>query len=324
MTHGMLLRMVNRYSEDSYYVSTRTLHSGMVVELGDTDGKLLWDTVAKTEADKAHDALTVTFGVIKRGYVPTVIEKSASFDIAVRHIDVSVRLKKVNDYQQNAVMDNLDRLRWEAQSFDMNALAADGAEIKLGGIKNELLELAKQCESEGNLEEASQVYYVVANMPSINVVRSGNGRILSRKYIRGYDYSDSEKYAFMEKAIRFAEKNPEMKLNALGRDYERLKLADPGGSNSDRDVYLVESKKIKDASPDRIWPSYYHLRYRIYVQMNDAPNACKELQGMHELEPDYFSSEQWDFLRGMVDFINKRKGLHPSDPDWVSCQFDNS
>jgi len=321
-TPAMLRRMVSRYGDDAYYIYGLSLNSGILVKLGDADGKLTWLMDAKSVADKRHDALTVSFGIIKEGYTSQVIEKSEPFGQFMRHVDVVIRLTANPSVHRDPDMDELDKLRWNAESMRLNGSDSNAA-AELGKIRSTLLDMAARHESKHDDEGAARIYYYVASMPSIDVVRTETGRVISHGYTHGYDASNPDRLALMEKAVALASKTvPQMAMLIVGKKYQNLRLEIPGGKDSDRLAYLEESKKIKDASPDRITPAYYHFRYRIYLQMRDILNTCRELQEMHAFEPEYFQTAQWESLQLGVRLIQRDKGVKEGGPNWLDCRLD--
>lgn len=297
----LMQRLVRRYSFDKDFVMNTMVHPSLMVSYVNKDGYFLHsDTV---NYHKSSDVTTI-YAVLKRGYLPTIVS-----DVARKNTtrELSITLQPDPSAVVDKSMLQFDLLRAQAHMPAANAaerMQEDRRQILLR-TQQELRGLANTLEQEKKFDLASAVYYNLAYLPSVDVVRKPDGSEMIVGYTNGYDKNKPQRKADMDKALDLNQSNPNLTISKLQRSFPGENLGRVSSSQRISYIDLVEAMIKK--SPERIWPINYFVSYE-YLADGRYAEACAALNRAYNFEPTYKDEEGWDRTLGYYVSSAKKAG----------------
>ena len=264
----------------------KILHTPLMVSYAGEDGYFLdSDTV---NYHKSSDVTTI-YAVLKRGYLPTIVS-----DVARKNTthELTIILQPDPSAIVEKPMLQFDLLRAQAHMPAVNAaerMQEDRRQILLR-TQQELRGLANTLEQERKFDLASAVYYNLAYLPSVDVVRKPDGSEVIIGYTNGYDKNKPQRKADMDKALDLNPSNPNLIRLKLMRTFPSENLGRPSQEQRQSYISLVEEHIKRE--PERVWPGAYFVSYQ-YLGNGLYAEACAALHRAYDFEPTYCDEKEW-------------------------------
>jgi hypothetical protein len=282
----LMQRLVRRYSFDKDFVMNTMVHPSLMVSYANKDAYYLHsDTV---NYHKSNDVTTI-YAVLKRGYLPTIVS-----DVARKNTthELTITLQPDPSAIVEKPMLQFDLLR--AQAYMPAASAVERMQEdrrqSLLWTQQELRGLANDLEQEKKFDLASAVYYNLAYLPSIDVVRKPDGSEMVVGYSNGYDNMKPQRKADMDKALELNQSNPNLSQLKLMRSFPGEDLGRPSQEQRQNYISLIEAHIRRE--PERIWPRAYFVSYQ-YLDDGLYTEACSALNRVYDFEPTYCDEKAW-------------------------------
>jgi len=290
-----LRRLVRRYSADADFVFTDSLEAGLLVLRTDRAGvaRLVFD-----ERDIGQlKSITSHFAAIKRGYEPTV-----RTDVAEAHSNrkMMLALERIDGPAQSPLLDEFDRLRSLAEK-QLEHGANEQAAVELSKVSARLRAIATSLEAQGHFDDAAAIYYNLANLPSVDMVRNSSGKLVVKGYSRGFDEQSPIRVADRARAWQLNKTHPWLDFERMRADYmARGLMVFAGNRNSEvRRSYIEQTERFIREHGERMWPDVYTQLWRVYNAEGDFDGGCEALRRFHSFEPSMFDAASWQQLTGM-------------------------
>lgn len=244
-----------------------------------------------------------------RGYLPQVVEGNAP--VNTHHL-VSITLQR--DPQaptQDARMQRFD----DIMALARNALP--GEEFmglprmqRLIALERELRELAQLLERDGKNDEASALYWALADFPEVRHAPAGDGSLQILGYANGRTGPAAE--ADRTRATQLSSKVPKFAIDqrrmALGHPRTGIRTAEQGRG------YLSAFYAVREGGlGEQLTPTDYNVAIFQVIKYGSAEEACELMQQAYRFEPFTMKLKDW---WARIDDIAKRRaqqGLKPVD-----------
>ncbi|HNE21176.1 MAG TPA: hypothetical protein PLE72_11425 [Azospira sp.] len=282
----LMQRLVRRYAFDQDFVMNTTVHPSLMVSYANSEGVFVESD--NVNYHKSNDVTTI-YAVLKRGYLPTILSDVARKNTTHEH---TITLQPDPSAKVDQRMLQFDLIRAQAYMPAANAaerMQEDRRQLLLR-TQQELRSLAQALEQDKQYDLASAVYYNLAFLPSVDVVRQPNGSEVIVGYTNGYDEKKVQRKTDMDKAQDLNQTNPnlirkKMMRSFPGEDLGRLSPAQRQGY-----ISLVEAQIRRE--PERVWPNVYFVSYQ-YLDEGLYAEACSALNRAYQFEPTYCDDNQW-------------------------------
>lgn len=223
----------------------------------------------------------------KRGYLPMVESGEAPPSVHV----ISLRLHKDARFKPNPRMEEFDRLIAEAGSMVPGEDPTGDARMhRLQSLSKRLRDLAQTLENEDRKNDASAVYWALADFPEvIRTVGSGNS-----PSVIGYRHGQSAGQSEQDRlrATMLNDSVPKLLISRalVEKGFNRV------GINS-----LPQGKAYLDAfdniyeSPrrDQLLPKEFRVAIRQAIRWKMPDRACRLVQAAYAFEPTTLSHKSW-------------------------------
>ena len=299
--------MTQRYWAQADFLSVGDL-PGMIFERADLNG--VYRYVGGKPDIPAGSNHRFIFVVIKRGYLPEIIEGSAPLN--QRHT-IRVRLKDDPSYRPNALMEEFDRLMAQAKTV---APGEDPTALQrmhqLDSLYQRARALALELEQAQMPDEASAVYWALADFPEVIRDTMADGRT----QITGYRNTrqDAQSEADRLKAIQLNAKVPKLLVDKWviekGFPPTGIRSAAHGRAFLDAFQMLAEGQWGQ-----HILPSDYRVAIAQTLRWATPDEACAMIQSAYRFEPQMMQPRQWNTR--LDDLRTKRAQLKQPGPECV-------
>jgi hypothetical protein len=302
-------RMADRYWKEADFIGEDL--PGFVFHRVDPQGQYRKDR----EYTSYHSSGGYPFILVatRRGYLPQVIEGNAPLN---RHHLVSVVLQP--DPQAPVADARMKRFD------DIMALARNtlpGEEFmgvprlqRLIALERELRELALALERDGKKDEASALYWALADFPEVKHATAGDGSLQILGYANGRTGPASE--ADRTRATQLSTKVPKFLIAqrrmTLGHPRTGIRNAEQGRGYLDA-FYAVR----KGGLGERLTPREYRVAIFQAIEYGSAEEACELMQQAYRFEPFTMKLQDW---WARMDDIAKRSAQQGLQP--VACVID--
>jgi hypothetical protein len=285
-----MARLVRRHARDVDFVFENTLHPILLIERTNVSGTAV---VIREDAEVGRlDSLRMYFGVLKRGKLAQVFERTA----APREVQkITISLKDDASTASDPRLERLDHQRAIAeQALETDEPLTEQNMKLLNGIEADLRQLAGKLEAEGASDAAAAVYYNLAYLPDVEIVTDQAGGLVRREYSRGFDPRSARRLADREHAWKLAHSRPALEYESAVMRYmgDLIGPATPARVES-RQQYIAATEKFFSAYPQQMWPPFHVNFWQTYGALGNADRACDALQAFAEFEPSYYSAAEW-------------------------------
>lgn len=297
-------RMAQRYAGQSDFLDTSDI-PGAVFERTDLEGRYR-DFRETRYPDGRYPYILVA---TKRGYLPEVAEGVAPLN---QHYLVQFRLKPDPQSPPNARMESFDRIMAQARSpVPGEDLVGEARMRQLNGLNQQMRTLAQTLESEGRPDDASAVYWALADFPDVIRIDLPNGT----QQIVGYrsGRTDAQAEADRLRATMLNTTVPKLTLRKMlvTQGFKRVGIYDAANGKA----YLAAFEKIATAfNADQLLPIEYDIAVRQAIRWGAPDYACALLQRAYRFEPTAITPKDgWE----MVEDIAARRAALKLPPQ--SC-----
>ena len=290
-----ITRMAQRYFDQGDFLNVNDL-PGAVFERTDLVGIYLDHRETGGLPDKRYPYI---FVATKRGYSPQVVEGAAPLN--ERH---TVKLQLRRDPQQmvDPRMEEFDRLLAQART------AAPGEDLtgevrmrKLADLNQKVRVLAKTLEADGRFDDASAVYWALADFPDVVRINAPDGTTKIAGYRNGR--SDTESEVDRAHATKLNTTVPKL---LIGKSMMSQGFSRTGINDSIKGLaYLKAFEELASgAAREQLLPTQYWTAIYQALKWSTPDKACDLLQRAYRFEPTTMALEKWwDF----IDDIDKRR-----------------
>ena len=292
---NILSRMAQRYARQSDFLDTSDI-PGAVFERTDLQG--IYRDFRETGGvpNKLYPYIVVA---TKRGYIPQVSEGSAPLN--QRHV-VAFKLQRDPHAQPVPRMEAFDRLLAQARSpVPGEDLSGEARMHKLDELNRQARDLAQTLEKEGLADEASAVYWALADFPEVIRTTSADGKTQVMGYRNGRIDPQSE--ADRVRATQLNTSVPKLLIDKLlaaqGFSGKGIQDASKGLA------YLkIFDKLALDSKGEQVLPHEYDVAIRQALRWGTSDQACDLLQRAYRFEPATMPLKDW---WSMLDRLQKRR-----------------
>lgn len=296
-------RMAQRYARQSDFLSTGDM-AGAVFERTDMEGRYR-DYRETRYPDGRYPYILVA---TKRGYLPEVVEGVAPLN---QHHLVKFNLKPDPQLRPDPRMESFDRLMAQARSpMPGEDLVGEARMRKLNELNQQVQTLAQTLESAGLPDEASAVYWALADFPSVTRIDLPNGTQQIAGYRKGH--SDAQAEADRLRATILNTTVPKLTLRKMlvNQGFKRVGIYDATKGKA----YLEAFENIAAGlGGDQLLPIEYDVAVRQAIKWETPDYACALLQRAFRFEPTAITPKDgWEMVKQIAD---KRATLKlPSKP----------
>lgn len=281
---AILSRMAQRYARQSDFLNLDDI-PGVVIERADLQG--IYRDIRET-GRYADNRYPYIFVATKRGYLPQVIEGAAPLN--QRQL---VTFKLLHDPQANVEprMEEFDRLMAQAHApVPGENLVGEARMIKVDELNQQTRALAQSLEKEGLLNEASAVYWALADFPAVIRTTSASGNLQAVGYRNGDEGPQAE--ADRVHATRINSDVPKLVINKImmGRGFTRVGIYETSKGTAYLEVF---DKIMSGAIRDQILPHDFKVAIRQALQWGSPDQACNLLQRAYRFEPAAMPFADW-------------------------------
>lgn len=293
-------RMMHRYANQSDFFDTldfavfrRTNSAGLYInsrEVIGVDGKYPYILVAT-----------------KRGYLPQVIEGAAPLNH--RHL---VQFKLTPDPQAHvdSRMETFDQIKAQARNTVPDEEYMGEARMqKLEQLEQKLRQLAQGLEKDGNNNDASAIYWALADFPSVTRMTTADGQQKIIGYADGREGPAAE--ADRLKATRLNTVSPKLLISKrmLQQGFPRVGI----NTEAHGKAYLATFEQLASGSgKDNILPSSYRTAIYQAIQWSASEKACQLIQQAYVFEPAAMPLKDWWERLKDIQRQRKRTQLPPT------------
>lgn len=290
-------RMAQRYARQSDFLDTNDI-PGAVIERTDLEGHYR-DFRETRYPDGRYPYILVA---TKRGYLPDVAEGVAPLN---GHHLVKFRLKPYPLSGPDGRMESFDRIMAQARSpVPGEDLVGEARMRNLSELNQQARMLAQALESEGRLDEASAVYWALADFPDVTRIDLPNGK----QQIVGYrsGRTDAQAEADRLRATMLNTTVPKLTLPKMlvTQGFKRVGVYNEANGKA----YLAAFESIATGpNGDQLLPIEYDIVVRQAIRWGTPDYACALLQRAYRFEPTAITPKDgWEMVR---DIAAKRAAL---------------
>jgi len=224
-----------------------------------------------------------------RGYLPQVVEGNAPLN--QNHLLPITLQRDPQTPTEDARMKRFD----DIMALARNALP--GEEFmgvprlqRLIALERELRELALALERDGKKDEASALYWALADFPEVKHATAGDGSLQILGYANGR--ADPAAEADRTRATQLSTKVPKFLIDqrrmALGHPRTGIRNAEQGRGYLDA-FYAVR----KGGLGERLTPREYRVAIFQAIEYGSAEEACELMQQAYRFEPFTMKLQDW-------------------------------
>lgn len=300
---GLMQRIARRYAGDADFLK-KNVHPSLLVDYGDTDGIFVDTDVLNYH--KKPEVVTI-YAAIKRGYVPTIIS-----DVARKNTtrDITIVLEPDNSVRVDDRMLEFDLIR--ASAYISATTGAERMQESRRKIllhaNQQLRHLAQRLEQEDQMDMASAVYYSLAYLPSVDVIRQANGSDVIVGFTNGYTPDNPQRKADWMRAAELNRSNPNMLIEIFCKNLGIWEKNYLQFSSSERKAYIEYVEKMIKQTGERIWPEIVHSLIYQYQGEGRFVEACSALNRSYEFEPTFHDDVAWMKLLSRLNHEAGRAG----------------
>lgn len=291
----IMSRMAQRYAPQSDFLNVDDL-PGAVFRRTDLEGTYRDFRETGSVPNKQYSYIVVA---TKRGYLPQVSEGAAPLN--QRHV-VSFKLKRDPQARIEPRMEAFDRLMAQARSpVPGEDLAGETRMHKLDELNRQTRELAQTLEKEGLVDEASAVYWALADFPEVIRTTASDGRTQVVGYRNGSNDPQSE-----ADRIRAAQLNTRVPKLLIDKMLANQGFSGKGIHDASKGLaYLkIFDKLAFDPKGEQVLPNEYNVAIRQALRWGTPDQACDLLQRAYRFEPATMPLKDW---WEMLDRLQKRR-----------------
>lgn len=303
---SIMSRMVKRYAYQSDFLDVDDL-PGAVFRRTDLQGIYRDFREIGGVPGKRY---TYIFVATKRGYLPQVVEGVASLN--ERHV-VTLKLKPDPDAKPEPHMEEFDRLMAQARSpVPGEDLVGEARMHKLDELNRQARVLAQALEKKGLSDQASAVYWALAEFPDVIRITSPDGTTKVVGYRNGR--TDPQSDADRAHAAQLNTSVPKLLINKLlaNQGFTERGIHDINKGSA----YLkIFDQLASGPMSTQILPREYEVAIYQKFRWSTPDKACELLQRAYRFEPATMpDSKWWEFL----DRVQKERAkLNFSSPACV-------
>lgn len=278
-----LQRMARRYASLSDFLTTSDI-PGAVFEHTDLQG--YYRDYRETKASTSQ--YTYILVATKRGYLPQVIEGAAPYN---RHHAVKFKLKVDPQAQVEPRMEIFDQLMAQARSpIPGENLVSEARMYRLRELEQKTRALAESLEQDGFGNEASAVYWALADFPDVILIDLPNGTQQIAGYRNGR--SDAQAEADRLHATQLNTSTPKLVVKKLvvAQGFPRTGIL----TQAHGAAYLASFEQIL-AGPlrERVLPVDYRVAIYQAISWSTPDKGCDLLQQAYRFEPVAMPRKDW-------------------------------
>jgi hypothetical protein len=275
-------RMAQRYAGLSDFLDTRDL-PGAVFERTDSQGYYHDYRETKGSGNYSY-ILTAT----KRGYLPEVIEGAAPYN---QHNLVKFKLKPDPLAKVEPRMEEFDQLMAQARSpIPGEDLTSEARMLKLRDLEQKTCALAEDLEHDGLNDEASAVYWALADFPDVTLINSPDGTQQIAGYRNGRNDAQSE--ADRLHATKLNSSVPKLVIDkiAVAQGFPRTGIT----TEAHGKAYLEAFEKVLTGpNKEQVLPVDYRVAIYQAIKWDTPDKACDLLQRAYKFEPVTMPIKDW-------------------------------
>lgn len=294
-----LNRMAQRYVNQSDFLDTIDM-TATVFERANLKG-IFYDIGREYTGQNHYDYILVA---TKRGYLPQVIEGAAPLNH--KHL-VQFKLQPDSQAHVEPRMEVFDQIMAQARDTSPDQDYMGEARMhKLEQLEQQLRQLAQGLEKDGLNDEASAVYWALADFPSVTHATSADGQQQVIGYANGRVGPAAE--ADRLKATQLNNSIPKLLISKMMMEqgFPRVGIE----TESHGLAFLAAFEKMASGSDkEHILSSTYRTAIWQAIKWSTPEKACELLQKAYVFEPATMPPKDWWKRTKDVEFQRKRLGL---------------
>jgi hypothetical protein len=250
------------------------------------------------------------FVATKRGYLPQVVEGSAPLN--QRHV-VTLKLKPDPGAKPEPEMEEFDLLMAQARApVPGEDLVGEARMHKLDELNRQVRALAQALEKKGLSEQASAVYWALADFPDVIRIKSPDGTTQIAGYRNGR--TDPQSDADRAHAAQLNASVPKLLIKKLlaNQGFTERGIHDV---NKGQAYLKIFDQLASGPMGNQILPWEYEVAIYQNFRWSTPDKACEMLQRAYRFEPATMSDSKWWEFLDRVD--RERAKLNFSGPACV-------
>jgi hypothetical protein len=292
---SILSRMAQRYAQQSDFLNVDDI-PGAVFRRTDLQGAYRDFRETGGVPNKLYPYIVVA---TKRGYLPQVSEGAAPLN--QRHV-VAFKLQRDPQVRSEPRMETFDRLMAQARSpVPGEELTGESRMHKLDDLHRQTRDLAQTLEKEGLADEASAVYWALADFPEVIRTTSADGKTQVLGYRNGRTDPQSE-----ADRMRATQLNTRVPKLLIGKVMMAQGFAREGIRDATKGVaYLKAFDQLATGTSGlQLLPKDYDIAIWQAIQWGTPDQACDLLQRAYRFEPATMPLKDW---WDMLERLQKRR-----------------
>lgn len=263
------------------------------------------------ELSNSRESFHYVYAIVKRGYVPEVIE--GALRLSERRT-LKVVLKKDTRARFDPRMEEFDALMAQVRApVPGENLVGEDRKKRLDSLKKKAYTLAQSLEKDGLNDEASAAYWALANFPEVILVKSPDG---ATKVV-GYDNGGTGERADAEKAhaIMLNRSVPKLLLqkSLLQQGYKGKGIHD---AEKGRAYLKIFYDLASGPMHDQILPREYEVAIYQELRWGTPENACKLLKRAFQFDQAMMGENDWQSFAKQIKSLSIKRGAE------ISCDFE--
>ena len=294
---AIFTRMAQRYAAQSDFLSTSDVPNS-VFERTDVMG-IYRDFREVSSANSQYSYLLVA---TKRGHVPRVIEGTTPFN--ERHV-VTFKLERDAKAQPEPGMEQFDRLMAQARSpVPGEDVMGEARMHKLDQMNRQMRALARELEAQGLADQASAVYWNLADFPEVIRITAPDGKV----QVAGYRNSGTGPAAEADR-VRATQLNTRVPKLLIDKAMMDQGFGRVGIANAVEGLAYLKAFDQLASGPlrEQILPVQYRVAIYQALRWGTPEQACNLLQRAHNYEPAAMPLKDW--WARLDDVQKRRQGL---------------
>jgi hypothetical protein len=292
------IRMMHRYANQSDFFDVldflveRTNDNGYFYDYREFSGK---------------NRLPYILVATKRGYLPQVIEGAAPLNR--KHL-VQFKLAPDPQAQVDPRMETFDQIMAQARNSSPEEDYMGEARMhKLEQLEQQLRKLAQDLEKDGRNNDASAIYWALADFPSVTRMTTADGQQKIIGYANGREGPAAE--ADRLKATQLNNSSPKLMMGKmmLQQGFPRVGIE----TEAHGKAYLAAFEQLANSSEkDHILPSSYRTAIYQAIQWSTPDKACELINKAYVFEPAAMPLKDWWARLKDVERQQQRLNLPPN------------
>jgi hypothetical protein len=287
-----LARLVRRYADDVDFIFINSIYDIWVLRTGQ-DGTVRYEL----EDTEVHGLrrIRASFAGLKRGFRP------AQFDDDARnnsHRSITLRMQSSPADKFEPRLEEMYRIRAMGMALPDNSTRDDRRRL-LQECDARLRALAADLEKDSHPDDAAAVYYNLAYLPSVDVVRDESGAETVVGFTNSFDEHDPRRVADRRRAWQLSRDHPMMEYDAMFDSYDARGLMYTGKEENAalRQAYIADTENMIARYGERLWPWAYALLWRMHNANGEYEAGCRALRQFHDFDPGMY--KDWGYLERM-------------------------